>query len=184
MNDLELSKLLSYVLRHHPEHLNLELDASGYVGVEELLSALHAQAHLVSSEQLERVVATSDKRRFGFNDTKTRLRALQGHSLHVDLALEPAEPPTLLYHGTVARFLQRILEQGLVPKARQHVHLSRDLETARQVGSRRGDPIILEIAAAAMHDAGYTFFLSENGVWLTEGVPPEYLKPETPAPLP
>lgn len=180
MNDVELSKLLSYVLRHRPEHLGLELDGNGYVGVEALLAALHAQEHLVSAEQLERVVATSEKRRFGFDESKTRLRALQGHSLHVDLALEPVEPPALLYHGTVERFLERILEQGLVPKARQHVHLSRDLETARQVGSRRGDPIILEIAAAAMHDAGHIFFLSENGVWLTERVPPAYLKRETP----
>lgn len=176
MNDVELSKLLSFVLRHRPEHLGLTLDANGYVGVEALLSALGAQGHLVSLEQLHRVVATSDKQRFGFDASGERVRARQGHSREVDLELAPVEPPTHLYHGTVERFLERILEQGLRPKARQHVHLSVDVATASDVGSRRGAPIILEVAAAAMFEAGHTFFLSENNVWLTARVPPEFLK--------
>ncbi|MCA9640190.1 MAG: RNA 2'-phosphotransferase [Myxococcales bacterium] len=179
MNDEELSKLLSFVLRHRPEHLGLSLDANGYVGVETLLSALSAQGHLVSLEQLRHVVATSDKQRFGFDAFGERIRARQGHSREVDLELVPVEPPTLLYHGTVERFLDAILSKGLLPRARQHVHLSADLATANNVGSRRGAPIILEVAAAAMFEAGHNFFLSENNVWLTAQVPPEFLKRAT-----
>lgn len=184
MDDLELSKLLSYVLRHRPGHLRLTLDEHGYVGVDELLSALNAQAHAVSRQQLERVVETSEKQRFGFDSGGTRLRAHQGHSIAVDLSLSPEEPPSRLYHGTVERFLERILDQGLLPKARQHVHLSADLATATNVGSRRGTPILLEVAAAAMHRDGHLFYRSENGVWLTERVPQAYLKQVTDAPEP
>ncbi len=181
MEDIELSKLLSYVLRHHPEHLSLTLDEHGYVGVDELLSALRARAHRISREQLERVVTTSDKQRFGLDAGGNRIRARQGHSRRVDLELEPIAPPSQLFHGTVERFLERILQEGLIPKARQHVHLSPDHATAHDVGGRRGSPIILEVAAAAMHETGHVFYRSENGVWLTERVPPAYLRRATPA---
>lgn len=124
---------------------------------------------------LEKVVADNDKQRFSFSDDGQKIRANQGHSVQVDLKLEPQTPPDILYHGNVERFLESIRQEGLIPGSRQHVHLSADTKTATAVGSRRGKPIILEIAAAQMHRDGYHFFISQNGVWLTDKVPPEYI---------
>jgi len=122
------------------------------------------------------VVATNDKRRFSFSDDGLRIRANQGHSVEVDLKLQARQPPELLYHGTVARFVESIRGQGLVRGSRLHVHLSPDEETARRVGRRRGRPVILVVEAGRMHRDGHPFFLSANGVWLTDAVPPEYLR--------
>ena len=98
------------------------------------------------------------------------IRANQGHSVEVDLQLEEKEPPNVLYHGTIERFLASIMVEGLKKCQRHHVHLSKDIETARKVGSRRGKPIVLQVDAGKMHDANFQFFLSVNGVWLTDSV--------------
>jgi len=173
---VQLSKYLSYVLRHHPESVGLELEEGGWVPVDELRDACRRDGHPISLAQLQRVVATNDKKRFSFDATGRRIRANQGHSVEVDLGLDPLEPPELLYHGTVARFLGSILQEGLQRRSRHHVHLSADDATARRVGSRRGRPVVLVIEAGRMHRDGHTFYRSENGVWLTGAVPPEYLR--------
>ena len=167
------SHFLAYVLRHHPDEIGIELDRSGWVDVETLLTAAAAHGRRIDRDLLDRVVAGTDKRRYEIVDG--RIRASQGHSVPVDLALTPTTPPALLFHGTVARFLDQILREGLVPKSRHHVHLSGDVPTAVTVGARRGDPVVLEVAAGTMHADGYTFLQATNGVWLTERVPPEFL---------
>ena len=144
--------------------------------MDELLDACRRHGKPISRWQLEEVVATNDKKRFSFSADGLRIRANQGHSVEVDLKLEPREPPELLFHGTVARFLDSIRRQGLARGSRQHVHLSPDEETARRVGQRRGRPAILVVEAGRMHRDGHPFYLSENGVWLTDAVPPEYLR--------
>jgi putative RNA 2'-phosphotransferase len=171
----EISKRLSYHLRHAPERIGLELDDGGWVDVNVLLAALAAHGPAVSRAELERVVAENDKRRFAFDETKTRIRASQGHSVPVDLGLTAAAPPAELYHGTVDRFLPAIRREGLRPMSRHDVHLSATVETARMVGARRGKPVILTVAAGRMAKAGHEFFVSANGVWLVATVPPEYL---------
>lgn len=173
---VQLSKYLSYVLRHHPESVGLELEEGGWIPVVELLDACRRDAHPISLGQLQQVVATNDKKRFSFDATGRRIRANQGHSVEVDLELDPLEPPELLYHGTVARFLGSILQEGLVRGSRHHVHLSGDDATARRVGSRRGRPVVLVVEAGRMHRDGHPFYRSENGVWLTDAVPPAYLR--------
>jgi putative RNA 2'-phosphotransferase len=125
---------------------------------------------------LERIVRENDKQRFAFSDDGTKVRATQGHSVHVALGYSPTTPPSRLYHGTVARFLPSIRKRGLIPAARQYVHLSSDHETAVKVGSRRGPPIILIVRAAEMAAAGFEFFQSPNGVWLTREVPTLFLE--------
>lgn len=174
MDRVATSKFLSYVLRHHPEAVALELDEHGWVSIETLLSKLAAHGRSVTRAELEEIVRSSDKQRFAIEGD--RIRANQGHSVAVDLALVPREPPELLHHGTVDRFLDSIRTQGLLKGSRTHVHLSADLETARIVAARRGKPVILTIEARAMHAGGHTFFLSENGVWLTDHVPPRFLR--------
>lgn len=172
---VRISRFLSLVLRHKPEEIGIDLDANGWTSVQALLEALKASGRSITFEQLETVVATDDKGRYAFNADKSMVRASQGHSISVDLNYTPMVPPPLLYHGTVDRFLKSIREAGLVKRQRHHVHLSPDVKTARVVGSRRGRPVILEIAAGKMHTDGHTFFLSENGVWLTDQVPVQFI---------
>ncbi|HWA25204.1 MAG TPA: RNA 2'-phosphotransferase [Lacunisphaera sp.] len=176
MNDLKLSKFLSLVLRHEPGRLGLALDAAGWVGVDELLAACAREEVPLTRAKLEQLVAASDKQRFAFDATRTRIRASQGHSVAVELGYEPKAPPETLFHGTVEKFLPSIRAQGLVKGQRHHVHLSPDAATARKVGQRRGQPVVLTVQSGAMHRAGHKFFLSANGVWLVEAVPPGFVR--------
>lgn len=169
------SKFLSFVLRHEPEAVGLSLDAAGWVEVDELLKALAAHHRPLSRAELEDLVATNDKRRFAFSEDGGRIRASQGHSTAVELGYEPAEPPDVLFHGTVHRLLPSIREAGLQRMQRHHVHLSADVPTARNVGRRRGAPVILRVDARAMREAGHVFLRTPNDVWLTETVPSTFI---------
>ena len=170
-----ISKYLSLVLRHDPAAAGVTLDAEGWVGVDELLAGAARHGRSFTRAELEEVVQNNDKQRFALSPDVQRIRANQGHSISVDLGLTPETPPEVLYHGTVDRFLSSVMSHGLEKRARQHVHLSPDVETATRVGSRRGTPVILKIDAASMHSAGFLFFCSANGVWLTDHVPPQYI---------
>lgn len=175
---VRVSKLLSFGLRHDPAALGLVLDAQGWVAVGDVLAGLAKHGEAVTSSDLEDVVATSDKQRFALSDDKTRIRANQGHSVDVDLGLAPSVPPEILFHGTTAKVEDAILREGLRAGERTHVHLSAEIETAEIVARRRAGPhVILRVRARAMHDAGLSFFVSANGVWLTEHVPPAYILP-------
>ncbi len=167
-------KFISLILRHNPQTISIELDGSGWASVDELLKGLKRNGHSLSFTQLEALVNNNDKQRYTFNDDKSRIRANQGHSLELDLQLEAQKPPKSLYHGTASRYLPYINEQGLLRRDRHHVHLSLDKETAHNVGSRHGKPVILTIDASAMHKDGYVFYCSKNGVWLVEHIPPRY----------
>ncbi|MDG1333823.1 MAG: RNA 2'-phosphotransferase [Crocinitomicaceae bacterium] len=171
-----ISKLMSLILRHNPQVIGAELDENGWIPTEILLAGIRKKGIRIDHDLLDEVVETNNKKRFAFNADKTKIRASQGHSVKVDVELKEETPPEILYHGTVNKFLDTIKEQGLIPMNRLHVHLSKDLETATNVGSRRGKPIILKIMAREMIQDGYTFYLSENGVWLTDKVLPEYIK--------
>jgi len=172
---ISVSKYLSLVLRHDPSVAGITLDPEGWVDVDDLLAGAARHGHAFTREELNEVVRTSDKQRFALSLDAQRIRANQGHSVSVDLGLPRETPPEILYHGTVDRFLSSIMANGLEKRARQHVHLSSDVVTATRVGSRRGEAVILKIAAASMHSAGFHFFCSANGVWLTERVPPQYI---------
>lgn len=172
---VKISKYLSKHLRHAPDRLGLTLALGGWVSVDELLSACVAHQFPLTRAELEAVVAGSDKQRFSFDATKTCIRANQGHSVEIDLQLEPQTPPDVLYHGTGEKSVPAILESGLIKMSRHHVHLSQDIETAHKVGSRHGHPVIFAIATDAMSQAGFSFYCSENGVWLVDEVPPQYL---------
>ncbi|MCY9786428.1 RNA 2'-phosphotransferase [Nocardiopsis sp. EMB25] len=169
------SKFLSLVLRHDPSRVGITLDAEGWADIRALLDGCRRAGRRVTHAELMEVVRTNDKQRFALNADGTRVRARQGHSVPVDLALAPATPPELLYHGTVGRFLPAITAEGLRSIGRHDVHLSADEATARKVGSRRGAPVVLVVAAGRMHADGYAFRMSDNGVWLVPEVPPEYL---------
>lgn len=169
------SKFLSYVLRHHPELIDLNLDENGWANVDELIVKSTNDSQGFTFEELDEIVETNDKKRFIFNEDKTRIRANQGHSIDINLALIPQQPPEFLYHGTAQGNIDSILEKGIEKRSRQHVHLSQDKETATKVGMRHGKPVILTINTQKMFDDGIEFYLSENNVWLTDFVDIKYI---------
>ncbi|MDW8806885.1 RNA 2'-phosphotransferase [Streptomyces scabiei] len=171
---VRVSKYLSKHLRHQPERIGLALDEGGWIGIDTLIEAAAAHGFPFTRAELDHVVAANDKQRFAVQGD--RIRASQGHTVDVDLGLPPATPPPYLYHGTVPAFLGAIRAEGLRPMNRHDVHLSPDRETATRVGARRGRPVVLSVDAGAMHRDGHVFRVSANGVWLTEAVPPRYLR--------
>ncbi len=170
------SKCLALLLRHDPGQFGVVLDSEGWADVDAVISGLVGAGFRVDAAVLARIVEEDEKGRYAFSPDGSRIRASQGHSIGVDLGLRPREPPATLYHGTVGRFLAAIRREGLLPRARHHVHLSATQSAAEEVGRRRGRPVVLEIDAARMHHDGHTFFLSENGVWLVACVSSEYLR--------
>ena len=176
---VQLSKFLSLVLRHKPEAIGLTLDPQGWAAIDELITKSDASGTKFNRDDLLQVVETSDKKRFSLSEDGQRIRAAQGHSVAVELGLSPQEPPSILYHGTATRFVDSILSEGIKPQSRQQVHLSADEATAYRVGQRHGKPFILKIEALRMHTKGFQFFLADNGVWLTDQVPPEFLSPSS-----
>ncbi|KFF28337.1 RNA 2'-phosphotransferase [Chryseobacterium vrystaatense] len=178
MNEIEnkrISKFLSLILRHQPETIQLKLDENGWAEVNELITKSAKGRMHFTFEELEEVVETNNKKRFAFNEDKTKIRASQGHSIDVDLALNTVQPPDFLYHGTAETNISSILEKGIEKRSRQHVHLSADKETATKVGMRHGKPIILTIRTGDMHNDGILFYLSANNVWLTDFVEAKYI---------
>jgi putative RNA 2'-phosphotransferase len=178
----QLGKFLSLILRHKPDAIGLKLDSKGWASIEQLIDKANVAGTKFGRTELLHVVETSDKKRFSVSADGLRIRAAQGHSVSVELGLSPKETPPLLFHGTATRFVEPILQQGLKPQARQQVHLSLDEETGRRVGTRHGRPHIFKIDALAMHASGCKFYLADNGVWLTDRVPPEFLERWSTAP--
>ena len=171
------SKFLSLVLRHQPEVIGMQLDSEGWLPIDELIQNTNQHGRELTLELLHEVVASCAKKRFSLSEDGLMIRANQGHSVpNVELNLDCTSPPALLYHGTVAPFLESIRQQGLLKRSRNHVHLSADIETAKKVGARRGKPIILTVHAQTMHQSGHAFYLSANGVWLTDSVPAAFIE--------
>lgn len=171
-----VSKFLSLILRHQPDVIEIALDVSGWADIATLLAQAEKHGKAISRDELLEVVETSDKQRFAISEDGQRIRANQGHSVEgVDLGLAKETPPDILYHGTASRFIESILASGLRQGSRHHVHLSAHLDTAAKVGARHGKPVVLTVASGQMQAQGYAFYRSQNGVWLTDSVPVEFI---------
>lgn len=171
-----ISKFLSLVLRHQPETIAITLDQNGWTDVKDLIEKANNYGIKFDRETLNHIVATNPKKRFTFNDTLDKIRASQGHSVEIELGYTNQKPPEILFHGTAEKFVQSILNTGLEKGNRQQVHLSADIETAIKVGQRHGKPFVFKVLAEQMYDDKFEFFISDNGVWLTDNVPTKYLK--------
>lgn len=171
-----ISKFLSLVLRHKPEKIGIQLDQNGWVEIKELIEKSNKYGIQFNRETLNHIVSTNAKKRFAFNDQLNKIRASQGHSVKIELGYKNQKPPEILYHGTSEKSVDSIQEKGLEKRNRQHVHLSSDTETAIRVGQRHGKPFVFEILAEEMYNDNFEFYISENGVWLTDNVPTKYLK--------
>lgn len=172
----KVSKTLSYALRHNPASAGIELDENGWALVNELLSKLRIDGRAMNFDSLKYVVDTNNKKRFSFNEDFTKIRASQGHSIKIELNYRETKPPCILYHGTTGKSLPAILKTGLQKMNRHHVHLSADVDTALNVGKRHGKPVVLKIDADEMYNAGYSFYMSDNKVWLTDAVPVKFIE--------
>lgn len=175
-SEVSISKFLSLVLRHKPETIGIQLDQNGWVAVNELIEKANNYGIEFDREMLTHIVETNSKKRFAFDDTLDKIRASQGHSIEIELGYKSQKPPEILFHGTAEKFVQSILETGLEKRNRQHVHLSNDLETATKVGQRHGKPFVFKVFAEQMYNDHFQFYISDNGVWLTDNVPAKYLK--------
>ena len=173
--ETKYSKFLALVLRHEPSAAYIELDRHGWAKVKELIAGFHRAGRPMTYEQLLNIVERNNKKRYEFNGDKTKIRARQGHSVDVDVELDEARPPDVLYHGTSQSAIGRIMKDGIKPMGRKYVHLSVDERTAAEVGKRHGRPVVITIDAKAMADSGATFYLSHNGVWLCDRVGPEFI---------
>lgn len=169
-----IGKFLSLVLRHHPEMIGITLDRYGWADVDELVKGVQKKTSF-SRQQLEELVRNDAKQRYSFNADHTKIRANQGHSISVDLEVEPLVPPDILWHGSARRFHSSIKKNGLLSGSRLYIHLSLDPETSQKVGARHGKPIIYQAMSGKMHQDGYIFYRSLNGVWPTKYVPVKYL---------
>jgi putative RNA 2'-phosphotransferase len=174
--NIRISKFLSLVLRHKPETIGIELDSNGWTDVETLIHKLNKTDIFLSIDILKHIVETNAKKRFAFNETYDKIRANQGHSVDVELGYTAQKPPAILYHGTGEKSVPRIYKEGLHKMDRHHVHLTADIGTAIKVGQRHGKPFVFEILASEMFDANHDFYVSANGVWLTENVPAKFLR--------
>ena len=176
MNYIKTSKYLALVLRHKPQKIGLTLDEHGWADVDELIEKTVRSGRELDRESLEYIVRTNDKKRYAFNDDHTKIRANQGHTIPVDVELKESVPPDVLYHGTAESSLPSIMDKGLLKMKRLYVHLSKDVSTAIKVGQRHGKPVVLLVDSGRMYKDGYKFYLSANGVWLTEHVPAQFLQ--------
>jgi RNA:NAD 2''-phosphotransferase len=172
----KLSKFLSLLLRHSPKTIGITLDENGWTDVIDLIDKMNKNGEKINMEILKEIVNTDNKSRYTFDENYTKIRATQGHSVKVELGYIPQKPPIILYHGTGKKYIESIFKDGIKKQSRNHVHLSGDKETALKVGQRHGTPIILEILSEEMYNNNHQFFLSENGVWLTDYIPVEYIK--------
>ena len=167
---------MSLILRHNPSIIGLKLDVNGWANVDELIAKCAAKGKRFGIEDLKYVVANCEKQRYTFNKDCTKVRANQGHSINVNLELEPQKPPEMLFHGTASRNVDSILKDGIQKRNRQYVHLSIDIETATQVGQRHGKVVLLKIKSDKMDEDGFKFYLSKNNVWLTDYIEPKYIE--------
>jgi len=171
-----ISKFLSLVLRHQPETIGIQLDQRGWTDIDELIEKANSYGVKFDREILNHIVATNSKKRFAFNNTFDKIRASQEHSVEIELGYTNQKPPEILFHGTGEKSVQSILDTGLEKRNRQHVHLSSDFDTAVKVGQRHGKPFVFKVLAERMYNDNFQFFISDNGVWLTDHVPTKYLK--------
>lgn len=177
MDNTRVSKFLSYLLRHNPESIKLTLDEQGWADINELITLAGATGKKLTYERIINIVEIDNKQRFALSANKTHIRAVQGHSLKtVDIGFEALTPPALLLHGTAVKNLESIKRQGLLARNRQYVHLTEDNKTAIATGTRYGKPVVLTIDSLVMHNDGIAFFQADNGVWLTEQVPSNYIE--------
>lgn len=173
---VDLSKLLSFMLRHEPAKFGLVLDAEGFTPLEEVLRAVQQSFADATLDDLVAVVTTIEPDKQRFSIVETEIRANYGHSVTDRIAQSAAVPPALLFHGTHDAAVAVILRDGLKPMRRQYVHMTPAADLARRVGARRGKPMLIEVDAGAALAAGVAFYRANENFWLADEVPASFLR--------
>ena len=174
-DDISLGRFISLILRHHPEKIGITLDNEGWADTKDLLDGINSSGRKIDIETLERIVRENNKKRYSFNNDKSKIRANQGHSIPVEVGMQIKIPPDRLYHGTAIRFLDSIRMNGIRKMSRLYVHLSKDINTAFDVGKRHGAAVVLVVDTKKMHEDGFVFRLSDNNVWQSDDIPWKYV---------
>lgn len=169
-NLIKQSKHLSYLLRHQKEEP--QIDDNGYALVKEVLQYLKD----VSLNDLKLIVENNDKKRFEFSKDFSKIRAVQGHTINVDVELNEQIPPKILYHGTYTKAIPLIKKNGINKMKRLYVHLTENINIAKDNGKRFGNPCVIIVDTEQMSKDGIKFFKSKNNIWLTNFVDTKYIK--------
>ena len=164
---IKASHDLSYLLRHDRTYT---FETGGWRPVENIV-----REQGFTFEQLCDLVANDSKGRFEFNEDKAKIRALYGHSVQVDMDYANCTPPEILYHGTSMNAYASILDNGLISRSRNYVHLTDDNDTALETGARHGAPVTIRIKALEMFNAGCEFYNPKKGIWLVREVPRKFI---------
>ncbi len=173
---VDLSKDVSFALRHQPEKCEIILDEEGYTPIDELLYYLNSTGKHgeVEKEDLEKITTMFEKKRHEIKDGK--IRAYYGHSFEDKIEKTPVEPPEILYHGTSHEAAEKIMKEGITPQQRQYVHLSKDIKTATSVGLRKDHhPVLLQVDAKKAYQDGLKFYVGNEDIWLADTIPPQYI---------
>lgn len=169
------SKFLSLVLRHKPQAVGIRLDCAGWADVQDLVSGM-SKFLPFNFNMLEEIVRTDAKQQYTFNEDKTRIRAIGGHSIPVDLDLNAAVPPEFLWYGTGEQYAPSIHQQGLIPQDQPYVQLCAEPDAACMIGLRYGNLVLYRVLSEKMAQLGYSFYRSDDGAWLTDSVPAAFLE--------
>lgn len=142
---VQVSKKLSWLLRHGAQKEGLQLSPAGYINLQDVISNRNLRSLKVTFEEIRAIVVENDKKRFTMtlvdenagdetsSDPKDwMIRANQGHSLKVEsegllkrIGEEGESVPEMAVHGTTHSAWMLIVESGgLKPMGRNHVHFA------------------------------------------------------------
>lgn len=172
-------RTVAFALRHHPTQFGLTLDGGGWAAMDELLLALriHRPGWFgLTRGTLEQALACPAAARFEVSGG--RVRARYGFSVPRTAVGDPQPPPGRLFHGLPRAAVAAVLRDGLWPMCRQFVHLTTDRAYAARVATTDGDGFVLEVAAVTAAAAGRRFYPANHHVWLTDAIPPAFLRVE------
>ena len=146
-----ISIYLSFLLRHRPEEIGLEMDKNGWVSVEALIAGVNEGGkYRLDLPMLEEIVQTDSKGRYRFSEDRSKIKACQGHSIPWGVPeLEYLAPPKFLYHGTTTVAYDKIMKSGAISRMSRHaVHMQEDPDKAWQSATRwHLTPVVLKIDA-------------------------------------
>ncbi|XP_052827416.1 tRNA 2'-phosphotransferase 1-like [Octopus bimaculoides] len=170
-----LSKYLSFILRHPKKDSRLQMDEEGYIYVKDILKTWKFRN--LGLQDVLHIVETNDKQRFAVKQDvyeRFMIRATQGHSVEVNLRLEPILDPEhfpKVVHGTTYEAWQFIRCEGLKKMNRAYIHFAIGMPEDSGVisGMRSSSEICIFINLAKALYFGIKFFLSENMVILSQG---------------
>jgi len=173
-----MARKLALVLRHAPEKFDLEMDINGWIDVKDIIRQFKKRNkrryHWLRPHHFRAISETDIKGRYELRGNM--MRATYGHTVEIELDLPTTGIPDSLFFPCSPDESDNLIEVGLKPGDRAHVHLSATIKSAAEAGRvHRSNPDIIEVDSARMVANGETIWHAGVTVFLTENVLPEYL---------